>query len=113
MENIIFDQIIIFGKETNEIFLEMIELCEGAEQFERSFGLDVSCGDGLFLPDIDEDVELLEKYDGLVCTKSIPRYSDTKKLLDVGRKYRFTVTNPYKSPYIRDCLFYINGQMVN
>ena len=113
MKNIIFDEIIIFGKETNESFLEMIELCDGAERFELSFGLDLSCGDGLFLPDIDENAELMRKYDGLVCEKSVPRYSDTKKLLNIGREYRFTVTNPDESPYIRDCIFYINGQMVN
>ena len=107
MENIIFDE------ETNSNLDEAIEMCECAEQFERSFGLDLSCGDGLFLPDIDEDAELMEKYDGLVCGKSAPRYSDTKKLLDIGRKYRFTITNPDESAYIRDCIFYINGQMVN
>lgn len=113
MKNIIYDEIIIFGSETNGIFAELIELCEGAEQFEVSFGLDISCGDGLFLSDIDEDAGLSEKYDGHVCTKSAPRYSDTKKLLDFGRKYRFTVTNPDYSTYMRDCVCYINGQMVN
>lgn len=113
MKNIIFDEIIIFGRETNDNLNEAIYVCESAEQFEISFELELSCGDGLFLPDIDEDAELMEKYDGLVCGKSAPRYSDTKKLLDVNRKYRFTITNPDESPYIRDCLFYINGQMVN
>jgi hypothetical protein len=113
MENIIFDEIIIFGEHANDNLEEAISMCGCAEEFEQSFGLELSCGDGLFLPDIDEDEELMAQYDGLVCKKSPPRYSDTKKLLDVGRKYRFTITNPDESPYIKDCLFYINGQMVN
>jgi hypothetical protein len=113
MKNIIFDEIIIFNGCANENLIDAIEMCGCVEEFEQSFGLELPYGDGLFLPDIDDNVELLEKYDGLVCEKSPPRYSDTKKLLDINRKYRFTITNPNESPYIRDCLFYINGQMVN
>jgi hypothetical protein len=112
--NAIFDEIIIFGQETNDALHEAIDCCGCAERFELLFGLDLSCGDGLFLPDIAEDAELMEKYDGLVCEKSAPRYSDTKKLLDVGRKYRFTITiDDIDSWKIEDCLFYINGQLVN
>lgn len=65
----IFDEIIIFGRDTNDELSKAIDICDSAEQFEISFGLDLSCGDGLFLPDIHEDEELLEKYDGLVCEK--------------------------------------------
>jgi hypothetical protein len=112
--NAVFDEIIIFGQETNDALRRAIDCCECAEQFERSFGLELSCGDGLFLSDINEDEELMEQYDGLVCFKSQPRYSDTKKLLEVGRKYRFTITiDDIESWRIEDCLFYINGQLVN
>lgn len=36
------------------------------ENIERRFGFEFSCGDGLFLSDIFDDVYMLEKYDGRV-----------------------------------------------
>lgn len=36
------------------------------ENIERHFGFEFSCGDGIFLSDIFDDVYMLEKYDGCV-----------------------------------------------
>jgi hypothetical protein len=115
-DTLVFDEFIVFGENASmQTFTEAIDACGCVEEFERGFGIEVSCGDGVFLSDIDifTNDELAEKYDGEVCIKGAPRYADTHKLLDVDRKYRFTIDNPDDSYRIRDCVFYINGNIVN
>lgn len=59
------------------------------ESIEYYFHIDLSCGDGLFLPDIDCDRELLDKYDGNVDT-SLVRCRKTKKLMKGVFWFSFT-----------------------
>lgn len=47
-------------------FQRALEFFEATEVIESVFGIEFSCGDGLFLSDIEDDPDLLEKYDGKV-----------------------------------------------
>lgn len=65
--------------------------CNGVEGFEKNFGIELSCGDGKFLSDVDHDDSELEKYDGNVDLSFPPRFFETKELLKRSKPYRFTI----------------------
>lgn len=70
----------------------LTSLLGGIEAVEIDFDIELSCGDRKFLTDIEDNDRELEKYDGNVCLKSLPRYADTKKLFKPNKEYRFTIT---------------------
>jgi hypothetical protein len=51
------------GFDASEKALEMFDC---VENLEKLFGFEFSCGDGLFMSDIESDDAMLEKYDGKV-----------------------------------------------
>ena len=82
---------------------ELYVFCKGVENFEKNFGIELSCGEGKFMSDFwqwtdsgeglvctvtDEE---LEKYDGNVDLSFPPRFSETKELLKKGKMYVFTI----------------------
>jgi hypothetical protein len=89
---------------TNQKLFEKLWIfCKAIEGIENAFNIEFSCGDGKFMSDFwkwsdsgeglcctvsDEE---LEKYDGEVDLKSLPRFADTKKLFRADKWYRFTV----------------------
>lgn len=56
-----------------EDFEESIKLFRSTERIESTLGIEFSCGDGLFLSDLEEKPELLEKYDGKVDVNLVRR----------------------------------------
>jgi len=115
MKNIIFDKTVIFGPNADEKQLQaMMDYCFGCEQFERNFGLEFSCGDGLFVSDFgDDDDELLDKYDGFVDFFAPPRNEETGFDYEIDVPYRFTICQKDPDDWSiridsRDCRFYIN-----
>lgn len=84
-------------------------LLGSVEQIEIDFEIELSCGDGKFLRDIEDDDAELAKYDGNVCYLSPPRFVDTGEVFKLNKDYRFTVKNKeYGSD--TECRFYINGR---
>lgn len=59
------------------------------ETFWNFFNIEHSCGDGLFLSDIEHDIELLNKYDGCV-DENLFRHNETKKIYKIPRILKFT-----------------------
>lgn len=82
--------------------------CFGAiEELEDAFDMEFSCGDGLYLSDIEDDDSLLAKYDGSVCTDSMPRHCYDGKEFIPGKYYRFTAKY-FES--LGTIVFYLNGK---
>ncbi len=117
----IFDEYFSFPEEDETAFNELHKLLQGVEQIEEDFNIEFSCGDGKYMSDFwkwsdsgeglgctvtDEE---LEKYDGKVCLKTVPRFADTKELFKPNKTYRFTVkvTGPVDDV---EATFLINGK---
>lgn len=60
---------------------------KNVEEMESLFDIEFSCGDGLFLSDIENNPELFAKYDDAVDYQFPPRFNDSGKLL-IG-KFKF------------------------
>lgn len=62
------------------------------ESIESLFDIEFSCGDGLFISDIEdmEDADLMQKYDGMVCLKAIRINGD--EVIDGGYAIRLSCT---------------------
>jgi hypothetical protein len=123
----LFDAYISFPA-TSDYSLDTIhrlqKLCESIENIEHYFGIEFSCGDGKFYNDYwnwtsdgsivanyhsDEEYEEVAKYDGQVCMESLPRFSDTKILLEPNKEYNFTVLSREDHSQ-HEITFYINGR---
>lgn len=76
------------GEDEQKFWLFLHRACSCVEDFELTFGVELSCGDGKFLSD---EFEGWEDYDGRVCMQSLPRDIVTKKLLKAGKSYRFEI----------------------
>ena len=105
--------------ETNEKeYRKLHKYCDSVENFERNFNLELSCGDGLYFSDFYKwsesgealraivTNEVLDKYDGAVCTKTPPRNKTTRVPLETGVSYRFSVKY---FPRQEEDVFYLNG----
>lgn len=77
------------------------------EGVEIDFDIELSCGDGKFLSDLEDTEEELN-YDGKVCLQSVPRFRDTKQLFKPNKEYRFTVK--VYGDDDEEVRFYINGR---
>jgi hypothetical protein len=87
------------------------------EDIEAAFGIEFSCGDGLFMSDLwawsgdslqaTVPCEIMYKYDGCVCLRTPPRRVDTKKLLKAGQSYRFEVRH---YPRFEETAYFLNGK---
>ena len=95
-------------------FDRLRKLLGSVEDFECSFAIEFSCGDGKYLSDLDTKEEI-EKYDGNVCLLTPPRLNVIKmsmlpEQMKAGKDYRFTVKY---SPKTEQQIFYINGKERN
>lgn len=79
---------------SNSDVATMLYWFECWEDVERYFEIDLSCGDGLFLPDIQNDAALMEKYDGNVDARLV-RYKATGKLRQGDFWFVFTCNDDY------------------
>jgi len=70
-------------------FTKLRKFCDCVEAIESNFGIEFSCGDGKYISDLDD--KELQKYDGEVCLKSMPRYIDSHKEFYPNKPYRFTI----------------------
>jgi hypothetical protein len=77
--------------DTDTNFKKLRKYFDSIESIESCFGIEFSCGDGLYLSDIEDDEVLLDKYDGEVCTDSMPRHQVDGIEFKPGKKYRFTI----------------------
>ena len=85
------------------------KLLGSVEQIEIDFEIEFSCGDNLYLSDIEDDDAALAKYDGNVCYLSPPRFVDTGEVFKLNKDYRFSVKNREYGD-TTECRFYLNGK---
>lgn len=74
-----------------EDFTALYKACGSIEHIEEAFDIEFSCGDDLYLSDIEDDDALVDRYDGEVCTNSVPREREDCKKFKVDKSYRFTI----------------------
>lgn len=95
MSKTVFDIYLTFplseDQEQERDFAELHKACGSVEHIEQAFDMEFSCGNDLYLSDIEDDEALLNQYDGEVCTKSMPRHQVDGKEFKPGRPYRFTI----------------------
>lgn len=84
------------------------KLCRSIEGVEIDFDIEFSCGNNLYLSDIEDDDALVDRYDGEVCTESVPRFRDTNQPFKPGKDYRFTIKVYGEDE--EEVRFYINGK---
>jgi hypothetical protein len=87
---------------------ELRKFCDCVEGIEIKFGIQLSCGDGKYLSDIEDDDAELEKYDGKVCLVSLPRFTQTGKTFVANKPYRFTI----KITKDEELRYYLNSKEV-
>jgi len=108
--DIIFDEYITFPEteHTSFKFDKLRDCFDCVEAVEIAFEIEFSCGDGKFLSDdADFTEEELQKYDGNVCLKTPPRFTETKKLFKVDKPYRFTIKY-YEN--LEEVRYFLNGR---
>lgn len=88
-----------------EEFEQLFKHCGAVEQVEEDFNIEFSCGDNLYLSDIENDDALLDQYDGEVSTDYPPRDRETGKQLALNKQHRFTIKYSEKS---EEAIFYLN-----
>lgn len=91
---------------------ELTDFCNGVEDVENKFDIEISCGDGKFLNDLIKpwldgrmSDEEFRKYDGEVDWGCPPRDFETKKLLS-NRVHSFVVKED-KDGYL---YYYLDGK---
>ena len=89
-------------------FEELHKFCGSIENAEEAFDIEFSCGNNLYLSDIEDDIQLLNQYDGKVCTNSMPRHRFDGKEFKPNKPYRFHVTY---SELSEEYSFYLNGKL--
>lgn len=90
-----------------EEYNKLIKFCGSVEHTEEAFEIDFSCGDGKYLPDIEDDDQELEKYDGNVCTHSLPRHRSDGKVFKPNKSYRFSAKYLEKH---EELVYYLNNK---
>jgi len=88
-------------------FEKLYKACGSIEGVELAFNMEFSCGNGLYLSDIEDDEELLGKYDGEVCTNSVPRERNDGKEFRANKPYRFTIKYLERD---EELVYYLNGK---
>lgn len=91
-KQLVFDEQVNFEKGLTESIDELWDLYGCIEEVENAFDIEFSCGDGKFISDLEDFTEEMDKYDGLVCLKSLPRLRKNKNLMK--GTWRFKVWMP-------------------
>lgn len=93
-----------------EDFEQLFKYCGAVEQIEEDFDIEFSCGDDLYLSDIQDDDALLDRYDGEVSTDYPPRDRETGEKLSAKKQHRFTIKYSEKS---EEAIFYLNRKEIS
>jgi len=88
-------------------FEELYKTCGSVEAVEEAFDIEFSCGDNKYLSDIENDMEELEKYDGKVCTDSLPRHQFDGKEFMRNKVYQFLIKYLEKDD---ELVYYLNSR---
>lgn len=109
MSNTVFDIYLVFPltPDQEEDFTALYKACGSIEHIEQAFDIEFSCGDDLYLSDIEDDDALLDKYDGEVCTTSMPRHQVDGIVFKPGKNYRFTIKYLEQD---EELVFYLNNK---
>lgn len=93
MSNTVFDVYLMFPltEDQEPDFEELYKACGSIEHIEEAFDIEFSCGNDLYLSDVEDDEKLLLQYDGEVCTNSMPRHRIGGKTFEPSKNYRFTI----------------------
>lgn len=107
MSNTVFDIYLSFPitDDQESDFIELHKACGSIEHIEQAFDIEFSCGNDLYLSDIEDDEQLLHQYDGEVCTNSMPRHQVDGKEFKSGRPYRFTIKY-----FDEELVYYLNSK---
>lgn len=87
-------------------FEELYKACGSTEAVEEAFDIEFSCGDGLYLSDIEDDA-LVDRYDGKVCTDSLPRHRLDGKEFVRNKVYQFLIKYLEKN---EELVYYLNSR---
>lgn len=121
---VVFDEYLKFPLPPymEEDFTALHKACGSIEDIEENFDIEFSCGDGKYLSDFWEWIEMgdplkdaaadkeLEKYDGNVCTNHPPRHREEKKQFKVDKPYRFTIKY---SEHREELVFSLNTKKIS
>ena len=109
MSNTVFDLYLMFPltEDQESDFEELYKACGSIERVEEAFDMEFSCGNDLYLSDIEDDEQLLHQYDGEVCTKSMPRHQVDGKEFKPNKPYRFTIKYLEKG---EELAYYLNNK---
>lgn len=109
MSNTVFDIYLMFPltEDQESDYNELYKACGSVEHIEQAFDIEFSCGNGLYLSDIEDDEKLLHQYDGEVCTDSMPRHQVDGKEFKPGKNYRFTIKYLEQD---EELVYYLNGK---
>ncbi len=88
-------------------FDDLYKACGSIEHIEEAFDMEFSCGDGLYPSDIEDDDKLVARYDGKVCTDSMPRHRSDGKEFKPFKNYRFTIKYVERD---EELVYYLNGK---
>lgn len=92
-----------------EDFTALYKACGSIEHIEEAFDIEFSCGDNLYLSDIEDDDTLVDGYDGEVCTNCAPRQREDGKKFKINKPYRFTIK--YSEPK-EELVFFLNSKKI-
>ena len=106
---VVFDEYLKFPlpPHMEEDFTALHKACGSIEHIEEAFDIEFSCGDDLYLSDIENDDALVDRYDGEVCTNSAPRQRENGNKFKVDKPYRFTIK--YSEPR-EELMFFLNSK---
>lgn len=109
MREAFFDEYLSFpaSREVEEHLDYLTKLSRSIEGVEQDFDIEFSCGDNKYLSDLENSETEFLKYDGNVCTQSVPRFRDTNEQFKPNKPYRFTIR---VSADEEEVVFYINGK---
>ena len=109
MSNTVFDIYLMFPltPDQESDYNELYKACGSVEHIEQAFDIEFSCGDGLYLSDIEDDDALVDKYDGEVCTDSMPRHQVDGIEFKPGKNYRFTIKYLERD---EELVYYLNNK---
>lgn len=109
MSNTVFDIYLIFPltPDQESDFEALYKTCGSIEHIEQAFDIEFSCGNDLYLSDIEDDDALLDQYDGKVCTNSMPRHQVDGITFKPSKKYRFTIKYLEKD---EELVYYLNNK---
>jgi len=109
MSNTVFDVYLMFPltEDQESDYNELYKACGSVEHIEQAFDMEFSCGNDLYLSDIEDDEKLLHQYDGEVCTNSMPRHQVDGITFKPNKPYRFTIKYLEKD---EELVYYLNGK---